>query len=490
MSPRPPLARLAAVLFTVVLLVAGCKPQGYAEVPAATPTPIEPPKFTSNPYCTSGVLCSTFPGDQIMTPDGCLSSDQQCSRDFYSWQSFVSLNWPGIVGTDKTVQPDSGKSVGDAGNRVWELWMDPDSVFLPGAKVPTWNPGQSPPLPCTAAAPGKAIVGRLAKASVAFGDSIDPNDFFEATIQQPLIDQNLEFVLFEIRMSESEVGWVVTNKLYQQETVDGLTKEVQFPNDSIEAKAAWRILPAAMPQAQKDRYYHAPATIVLDPSHVEGGGTQPVCVTRDLGLVGLHIRHNGLWSTFEQVDNVTAHAGFQPTFNNPACTNCAVNLPPTDKQGKPIPSDAYKWSLNGPSASLYEGYPNVPSQITRAIGEDKIIDQRLNDWWQQSVVQGTVWANYMLITTNWIEFPLSSQPIPALNTALEPYIPNPTPAPSPTPEYPQACIECHKLATNGNGALIGQSFLPFRACPTNPKPGQKLPPNCVPQNVDTLASHH
>lgn len=471
----------------VAIALAACAREGTETPPTATPPP-GPPAFSTNPYCPQGeLLCSALP-DQIQVPPGCLDSDQQCSRDYWSWQSFVSFNWPGMVAAGNIVQPDTGKPITAAGNRVWELWMDPDSVFLPKAVQPTWTPGQAPPAPCVATANvggGKALVGRLAKASVGFGD-IDPDDFFEATIQQPLIDQNLEFVVFEIRMDQNEVGWVVSNKLYQQETVNALTKDqsLTFPADAVEAKAAWRILPDSMPAAQKDRYYHETATIVLDPQHVQGGGTGPVCVKRELGLVGLHLRRNGLWATFEQVDNVTPSAGITPTFNNPSCTTCTANVPPTDKNGKPIPSDDYKWSLEGPSAGLYQGYPNVPAQVTRAPGEDEIIDERLNQWWQQTVLEGTVWANYMLITTNWIEFPTSSQPIPALNTALEPYIP----AESKT--YPQACIECHKLATNNNGAALGESFMPFRACPENAKPGQKLPANCTPGQLDTLAAHH
>src|SRR4029079_3107834 len=101
-----------------------------------------------------------------------------------------------------------------------------------------------------------------------------------------------------------------------------------LPPEAVEAKAAWRILPADMPQAQKDRYYHGNATIVLDPQHVVGGGPKPVCITRDLGLIGLPLRHNNFWSTFEQVDNVAAPPGGTPTLNNPACTNCTANVPP------------------------------------------------------------------------------------------------------------------------------------------------------------------
>jgi hypothetical protein len=301
-------------------------------------------------------------------------------------------------------------------------------------------------------------------------------------VNQPLIDQAMEFVVFEVRMNQQEVGWVVTNQLYQRETVQGLTTSLTLPGDAIEAKAAWRILPAGMPESQKARYYREQATIVLSPEHVQDGGSSPVCVTRELGLVGLHLRHNGLWATFEQVDNVTPSPGISPTFNDPACTDCTVNVPPTDRNGNPIPTADWKWSLQGPSASLYQGFPNVPSQITRGAGQDEWINAGMNGWFQQSVLQGTVWSNYMLITTNWIEFPTSSQPIPTLNTALEPYIPG-------NSAYPQACIECHQFAKNSHGAALGESFMPFRACPQNPQPGATLPPNCVPGGVSTLATH-
>ncbi|HEX4954683.1 MAG TPA: hypothetical protein VF017_14925 [Thermoanaerobaculia bacterium] len=468
--------RLSTLTLCALLTLAACGPR-----PADSPAP----GFSTNPYCPSGVtLCSALP-EQILTPTGCSTADQQCARDFFSWQTFVSLNWPGkIVNAPEGVQivePDPTASAGDRGSRVWELWMDPDSVFLPGAVKPSWQPGQEPPTPCNQpGASGRTLAGRLAKATVSFVD-LDPDSFFTATVNQPLIDQAMNFVVFEIRMNQGEVGWVVDNSLYQQETVQALTTSLQLPNAAIEAKAAWRILPAEMPEAQKNRYYRQMAKIVLDGSAVEGGGGAPVCLTRELGLIGLHLRHNGLWGTFEQVDNVKASDGITPTLYNPACTTCATNLPPTDKSGKPIPASDYKWSLTGPSASLYQGFPNVPAQITRAPGQDRFINVPLNHFFQSQVLTGTVWANYMLITTNWIELPPVSQPIPALNTSLEPFLPS-------VSTLPQACIDCHELAVNGNNAALGQSFLPFRACPQTPKPGQSLPANCLLGRVDTLAS--
>jgi hypothetical protein len=122
-------------------------------------------------------------------------------------------------------------------------------------------------------------------------------------------------VLFEISMNQQEVGWVTTKQLYRKETVDGLTTNLTLPGDAIEAKAAWRILPASMPPAQKARYYRQQAAIALDPKHIEGGGTAPVCIQRELGLVGLHISHNGLWATGRQRHRLPRH---RPTFFNPS----------------------------------------------------------------------------------------------------------------------------------------------------------------------------
>lgn len=475
--------RLSLLVGSALLALGACAPKAP---PPVTPEPTA--DFGNNPYCPNGVLlCSALPGEQIPVPQGCASFDQQCSRDFQSWQNFVSLNWPGKILPSPglgipIVVPDSSASVGGAGDRVWELWMDPDSVFLPGAVEPTWAPGGSAPVNCgrPLAAGAKGLLGRLAKAAISF--DLERDAFFTATIGQPLIDQNLNFVVFEIRMNQQEVGWVTDNRLYQRETVRDLKTTLNLPGDAIETKAAWRILPANMPEAQKNRYYRRMATIVLDPSHVQGAtGPAPVCLERELGLIGLHIRHQGLWSTFEQVDNVTASVpGITPTLYNPTCSTCATNVPPKDPSGNPIPPANYKWSLTGPSAQLYRNFPNVPAQITYAPGQGEYINSNLNIFWQRKVLIGTVWANYRLITTNWIE-ELSSQPVPALNTSLEPFVP-------PVTTLPQACIDCHKAFATVGKAGVGQTFLPFRACPVHAKPGEKLPPNCLIGGFETLAA--
>ncbi|MEM9598121.1 MAG: hypothetical protein AAGD06_27915, partial [Acidobacteriota bacterium] len=242
---KMPLALATAILLALV----GCAeetPPDDAEPPDATAG------FGNNPYCPDDtILCSNLPANDILLPQGCESFDQQCSRDFYSWQAFVSLNWPGkIINAPEGVQlvePDPDAGVGDDGNRVWELWMDPDDVFLPGAERPSWTPGPTTSPYCDATGTAKALAGRTAKASVAF--DLDPDQFFEATIQQPLIDQDLNFTVFEIRMNRQEVGWVIQNGLYVRETVANWpsTDSLTMPSDAIETKASWRIIPDDMP---------------------------------------------------------------------------------------------------------------------------------------------------------------------------------------------------------------------------------------------------
>ncbi|MEO1085367.1 MAG: hypothetical protein AAFY88_14100, partial [Acidobacteriota bacterium] len=166
------LCHLAGAALLLALTLAGCQPAGddpASETPPAAGGDVAA-TFGTNPYCPDGTpLCSALPGQTIKTPEGCLESDQQCARDFYSWQGFVSLNWPGTV-DGSSVQPDPSANPGGPGDRVWEMWMDPNAVFLPNAEKPTWTPEAGPPSVTCASDDARAVIGRTAKASVAFQD--------------------------------------------------------------------------------------------------------------------------------------------------------------------------------------------------------------------------------------------------------------------------------------------------------------------------------
>src|SRR4029077_9459797 len=73
--------------------------------------------------------------------------------------------------------------------------------------------------------------------------------------------------------------------------------------------AAWRLLTAADTPAARSRYYVVENANVVDVRKTLAA-TRVVCSKSDIALVGLHIvirtkdRPQGLWSTFEHVDNV------------------------------------------------------------------------------------------------------------------------------------------------------------------------------------------
>ena len=91
----------------------------------------------------------------------------------------------------------------------------------------------------------------------------------------------------------------------------------------------------------------------------------------------------------------------------------------------------------------------------------------------RKLLQGSVWANYQLISTQWVG-ELGTLPKPAFlaNVTLETFnqIPSPPsdgPFPYPSPKYnpfapnvSASCMKCHFVATTASGKLAGDfSFL-------------------------------
>ena len=198
-------------------------------------------------------------------------------------------------------------------------------------------------------------------------------------------------------MDNNEVGYLCSNQLYSiagQIAFSSAGKTVQFPSGqwqsdgsgAFELKLGWRILD---PKKDKvERFYRQPAYVFLDNAWV----------LRDIGLVGMHIAHKSktspqwIWSTFEQVDNLETDAVADPTlnpsYNNPNCPTCLVNIEPT---GNPP--------------------PNTPVQVQRVI-PIPLDKQALNKEAQAALkAQGSVWQYYQLIDTQWPTQP-SAPPTP------------------------------------------------------------------------------
>lgn len=385
----------------------------------------------------------------IIAYDVLISPTEQPKFDQFSWQTFMALN-----------QPAPGATATE-GPRVWETYASVNDVFHPGA-----------PSPCGAANAGTKVLAMAAKNEHVESDS----DFLQATAQ-PLIDRNLNFVLYEIRMNDIEAGYIREKRLdtYEgqlafQQSGQTLEFPASVPNESygaMEIKAAWRIL------GQNDtpsRYFTRRANIAIPASSAVDG--KPVCAQNVLvGLVGLHIvrktaQHpEWVWSSFEHVDNVPNATSEPTSFFDENCDSCPLNEAPQlirDEKN-------YRWEAAQPYAARYaysSGGKQYGTQVVRANEIYPFTEGVTLNWWQDPSVKGTVWQNYQLIGSQWrvhtTDNPPTTADIPRrlANSTMETYI-----------QRDASCLGCHEHATTSVGQCSDFSFV-FAAAHLRPTPGR------------------
>ena len=380
-------------------------------------------------------LCSTLPnfitGSFGFDYQGVLDSSSQVPFDLFSWQSFIALNWP--AGTEGN--PLSG-IIGSAPDsfRVWEQYPDIANVFdntLFGAS-------------CAPAENQKKLFLYMKTPRL-----VNPDGSFEEADGHALLDRNLNFVLYDIRLNNEEVNYILNNNLntkigqlrFNGSAVDFpiASATVKGSEGAIEIKAAWRILDTTKGD-DPSRYYSRKATIFIPGKSVKNG--QALCIEETVGLVGLHISRKvstpsanqvnpWIWSTFEHVDNLpdnpnAAQVNDQRySFYRPDCINCPINFPPafTDSTrtcygvDNPVPLNpklrAVKWArqkpygidygicVDGENEGTYFG-----TQVNRLFPIFQYT-QLLNAYFQDKL-SGTVWANYKLAGTQWRRDPFEN----------------------------------------------------------------------------------
>ncbi len=445
---------LAAAIFACTRL---------AEAPAPGGLPI------NNCFCADtskcGQLCSQLPIDVTENfgfgYSGSLTPVFQPPFDIFSWQTFIALNWP----ADSLGQPRNC-SLGDypGAPRVWENYTDPMQLF---------DPGNAPLLLAVnnAAARGQKFFHRFSKSPNPLNNGIAPSNSFDDEDEEAdghaLIDRNLNFVLFEIRVNPDEANFIRSNGLGTLAGIDSFYRShknkfelpaSKFPSTvgSMEIKASWRILDPGLGD-DTTRFYTRNAIISVPRENSANG--QAFTVQAKVGLVGMHIiRKTGnfsfmIWSTFEHIDNtpddVQAAQSGQDTskrwsFYNVECLTCPVNTAPLTTTAD---SGHYKWNAKPPYAALYA--TSVPgeaggqlfgSQVTRTY-PIYYRTQQVNQLWQTQL-KGTVWANYRLIGSQWTVANDGSGskaninvPSRLGNTTLESFI-----------QVDASCISCHGFA--------------------------------------------
>ena len=430
-------------------------------------------------------ITSQLPGDVDIALKTALESQQkfplvQREFDLYSWQMFFALNWP----TNAQGRAAPKLEASTFGPPKWSWWHTSPQIFrTDGARpsacdsglVASAKPDLSKPLfkglgafPAAAAA-ANPQTSRFLGIISAVGDVHvnTPMSDIQQAFTGPLIDQNGEFVYYEIVIDPNEVEYLCANDLYNingQVAFSAADGKVAMPvgldsvdgSGAFELKIAWKVL------GKTDD----PTRFFTMDGFIKDEDAQNKEIDRQvkLGMVGLHIAHKSassaqwIWSTFEQVDNLAtdpvSHPQLNPNFNNPGCELCAVNVLPVANNGV---------------------YPRIPVQAWRSvpIPADK---QALNDQVRAALAKaGSVWQYYQLIDTQWPTGPNTPPADP--NGPLPDAVAN-KPGGNPTPVYLTNItmetyfqggntLACHQ--TEGNPGCNLPGFLTANATvPANP----------------------
>ncbi len=374
--------------------------------------------------------------------------DAYLTMDNFAWRAFIALNWPSLTDPAHRGVPDRTKTLGDPGPRVWETFKARYELFQVGADGRPIAP--QPWATYEAANPCGANVSGREKTLAAFQPFMEFNQFGIApgVPANPLVAQNHTYTRYETRMNETEYsalsadGWSLGQNLPDED------HPAQVPSGAIAVKAAWRLLTDADSPAVRARYYVVKNANVVDVANTLAAG-HVVCSKSDIALVGMHIairtpnRPQGLWSSFEHIDNVP-----------PA----RVGEPDAKDAGVPYSYfDASKPQLGlWPEAGSPGTYPvsmyrppkidPEPMQVVRRHPLHPTTMQMNRAYWELPGIKGTVWEHYMLVANQW---PIRAHPIdphndgsyfPELskenlvNSTIETYSQDP----------PSHCASCHQ----------------------------------------------
>ena len=425
--------------------------------PDTTPDPHDQSKQLATPI-DSKLLTLGQPCHQVVSKKG-LSTDElgnlQRGFDFYSWLTFIALNSPA---DGKTI--GQGPRPGGDAVTTWEAlsnYRPLAAVMLDKGSKPTWGSRIVPDLCKPLDGPNK-IVLQLGEAAW--------NQPFKTG---PLIDQNGNYALFDILINKPMFDFINNKGLYSKQGQERFDGDILFPegvNQSADApgrmgavmlKVSWHILDPSKDKALMTQFHTADALIYFPGPPATKTG--PTCVAKTLGLIGFHVGHKTkfapqwVWSSFEHVRNApnekqVALKELHPpyTFFNAGCPRCLNNKTP------PSPWD--------PPASL-KFHSNDKSQVVRSIIFPDAVAREVDDLNRSfgTLLKGTVWENYMLITTQWpsdakSKTDCNGAPTPTYlaNTTLETYSQGRVPLAS------SSCMACHGNATTRHVPATASDF--------------------------------
>ncbi len=377
--------------------------------------------------------------------------------DLFSWEMFIALNWP-VEENRRGVPKNPGNSntflnMSNTTPVVWASYKNQFDLFGQGSNRPTpWDDWNNDVNLCQTGNSPKHVFG------TAKGSTLDGGEIDEA-FSMPLIDQEKNYTLFEMRYNKAQYdfvrgqdsdpnSWFYLRKnlvKYLMNNNDSLVMPASSaPNTygAIMVKAAWRELT----ENDVDSIYYIINEEVFDP-------ISKTCSTKKMGLVGLHLvqKLSGfkqwIWSSFEHRNNVPGSGSQKPySYNN------------DDK----VPQTRGGWANRPDSTQLNpDKDTRVPAQVSRfnkiptTPTDSSTVD--INKLYQKKL-SNTVWKNYQLVITQWPTddsnfiiygnpngiYPLASgKPFPengCTNTAAETFFQAPNDAAG---KGGNSCMSCH-----------------------------------------------
>ena len=396
--------------------------------------------------------------------------------DNFAWRAFVALNWPALAEPERRGEPDRAKSLADPGPRVWETFKARWEVFQPGPDGRAGEPAAwgsyAGPNPCGAGFDNRA---KTLASFVPYAD-FNQASFAPGRFVGPLVARNRTYTRYEVRINRAEFDSIVDHRWFERANGPTPQAPAHFNVDSIAVKAAWRVLTDADPPAVRSRYYVVANAQVVDVARSLAAGA-PICAAHDVALVGMHIavktkyRPQWLWSSFEHVDNVPPVGAGEAREPDAKAAGVRYAYNDPDKGQGEVAASA-----DAPATQpVGVGNPPRPDpEPTQVIREHPINAETMamnRAYWALPQIRGTVWANYMLVATQW---PTVTQPptpandgryFPGLrveaNTPAEPYQ---VAAENAAPEnlvnvtmetyaqdQPSSCMACHHAVSNSLG---------------------------------------
>ena len=369
------------------------------------PWPAGFPKEMPTPVVSGNVpLAITVPAD-VKTPE-----QARPFFDYFSWESFIALNWPATGARGVPTQPANPDTFlkAPAGTQVvWGSYKDTFDLFGQQDQRPSpWDSSDGPINPCPNGTPGQKKLIFMTK-----GDT--PLMQTTQAFSSPLIDQRGSYVYYDVRYDQAQYNFIrgqdsdPSSWLYLIKNLAPKENQqipLQLPSStpanglgSIMVKAAWRLY--EQDKDDSSRFYMTTAQIYNPQTKT--------CTQKSVLLVGLHIAHKvdpftaWVWSTFEHVDNVPPDPSITPKPTPPPkgySFNNGTDTPRTNG------GYSYRPPPISPGSAAPSPTPLVPVQVTRVnpipTTPQGASTVDLNAYYQQ-LLKGTVWQYYQLVITQW-----------------------------------------------------------------------------------------